>query len=147
MRDLGRQISEGKEQGCEMGDCYSVRINSGLFGVPWRDTKRVLRMAAVDMIVVRPESQKDEVVESDGDGEVGVEDVRPESNSAVQGVDSVAGGKDEKMVRGESQDAEKIDTGKINKGLKRKSVEDGRDENGTKKRGGKQTKLNFGKSQ
>ncbi len=146
MRDLGRQISDGKEQGCEMGECYSVRINSGLFGVPWRDTKRVLRVAGVDMVVVRPESQKDEVVESDGDGEVGVEDVQPESNSGGQGVDSVAGGKEEKMVQGERQDAEKIDTGKINKGLKRKSGEDGRDENG-KKRGGTQTKLNFGKSQ
>ncbi|KAI4222073.1 MAG: hypothetical protein L6R36_006432 [Xanthoria steineri] len=144
--DLGRQISDGKEQGCEMGECYSVRINSGLFGVPWRDTKRVLRMAGVDMVVVRPESQKDEVVESDGDGEVGVEDVQPESNSGVLGVDGTVGGKEEKKVRGKSQDVEETDVGKISKGLKRKSAEDGRDENGKKTEGGgRQTKLNFGK--
>lgn len=37
-----------------MGGVYSVRINSGLFGVPWRDTKRVLMRGGVNMTVVRP---------------------------------------------------------------------------------------------
>ncbi|KAL8736911.1 MAG: hypothetical protein Q9181_002207 [Wetmoreana brouardii] len=38
----------------EMEECYSVRINSGLFGVPWEETKAVLEKGGVDMVVVRP---------------------------------------------------------------------------------------------
>lgn len=146
VRDLGRQIRGGKEEGAEMGECYSVRVNSGLFGVPWRDTKRVLRKGGVDMVVVRPNSQKDEVVESDAEGEVEVEETRLESNSGVQGVDGMSDSKAEKVAQGGKPGA--TDKGNMNKGLKRKNAEDGRDEeNGKKKRGGgRQTKLGFGRS-
>lgn len=147
VRDLGRQIKGEKEEGSEMGECYSVRINSGLFGVPWRDTKRVLRKGGVDMVVVRPDSQKDEVVESDGEGEVEVEEAQQESNSGVQGVDGAADSKEEKVAHGGKPGAEKTDKGNVNKGQKRKNAEDGRDEENRKKGGGgRQTKLNFGKS-
>ncbi|KAL8753710.1 MAG: hypothetical protein Q9199_004854 [Rusavskia elegans] len=145
--DLGRQIKGGKEEGAQMGECYSVRINSGLFGVPWRDTKRFLRKGGVDMVVVRPDSQKDEVVDSDAEGEVEVEEAQLESNSGVRGVDGASDSKEEKVAQGGKPGAEKTDKANVNKGLKRKNAEDGRDEEDRKKGGGgRQTKLNFGRS-
>ena len=42
------------------GECYAVRINSGKFGVPWEDTKRVLEGGGVDMVVMRPEEEEEE---------------------------------------------------------------------------------------
>ncbi|KAL8867586.1 MAG: hypothetical protein Q9174_005569 [Haloplaca sp. 1 TL-2023] len=50
---------ENDLSGLDIGDCYSVRINSGLFGVPWEDTKAVLEKGKLDMVIVRPpEEQK-----------------------------------------------------------------------------------------
>lgn len=73
VEDLGRQIGaykarsdggggEGKgkgegEVGMEMKGCWSVRINSGLFGVEWVRTKSVLEGMGVGMVVVRPEEE------------------------------------------------------------------------------------------
>ncbi|KAL8686496.1 MAG: hypothetical protein Q9218_007063 [Villophora microphyllina] len=52
---------QSEVKGCEdclqlhlIGDCYSVRINSGLFGVPWEKSAEVLVNGHVDMVVVRP---------------------------------------------------------------------------------------------
>ena len=74
MEDLRRQIEALKaeqkvdladgEEGKELpGECWAVRINSGLFKVPWAETRKVLEDGGVDIVVVRPE----------GDGEVEVE--------------------------------------------------------------------------
>lgn len=67
MRDLKAQIekhgeNKGKGDGEEeMGDVYSVRINSGLFGVDWERTKEVLEEVGVPMVVVaREEDQQTE---------------------------------------------------------------------------------------
>ena len=49
---------EDELSGLEMGACYSVRINSGLFGVPWEDTKAVLEKGKVHMVVVRPPDEQ-----------------------------------------------------------------------------------------
>lgn len=49
---------EGEEEvGMKPGECYAVRINSGKFGVPWEDTKKVLEGGGVDMVVLRPEEE------------------------------------------------------------------------------------------
>ena len=45
------------------GACYAVRINSGKFGVPWEDTKKVLEVGGVDMVVLRPEGDEEDVQE------------------------------------------------------------------------------------
>ncbi|KAL8644826.1 MAG: hypothetical protein Q9226_007574 [Calogaya cf. arnoldii] len=149
--ELQRHIAipekEEKEVGGEMGECYSVRINSGLFGVPWAETKRVLRLAGVPMVVVRPASQKDDVVES-SDNEDRSKEVQPES----KGVEKVDGAVDRELekveAQGEKPDTEENDKGSLNKGLKRKNIEDCGDKVDSKKKmgGGRQTKLNFGKS-
>ena len=66
---------EGKDE-CEiLGQCYAVRINSGKFGVPWEDTKRVLEGGGVDMVVLRPEGEEGEVEVGVGGKEEGKERV------------------------------------------------------------------------
>ncbi|KAL9593345.1 MAG: hypothetical protein Q9179_005937 [Wetmoreana sp. 5 TL-2023] len=57
-RTEGRTWCEEDVMRLEMGDCYSVRINSGLFGVPWQKTKAVLEKAGLDMVVVRPPDEE-----------------------------------------------------------------------------------------
>lgn len=48
----------------EMGDCYSVRINSGMFGVLWEETKAVLEKHKVDMVAVRPPDEENKPAKS-----------------------------------------------------------------------------------
>ncbi|KAL8777627.1 MAG: hypothetical protein Q9203_002474 [Teloschistes exilis] len=45
---------EEEVERAEIGRCYAVKINSGLFGVPWEKTKDVLMTGKVDMVVVSP---------------------------------------------------------------------------------------------
>ena len=59
---------KGKEEVELPGECYAVRINSGKFGVPWEDTKRVLEGGGVDMVVLRPEEEEGSV---EGGGKMG----------------------------------------------------------------------------
>ena len=147
LRALTAEIdTEEKESGGEMGGCYSVRINSGLFGVPWKETRRVLKKGDVNMIVVRPSSQKDEVVESDDDRGVATGEAQ-EKKKRVVGVDGAAGQKGEKVEAREGEaGAETADNAQVKKGLKRKIDEGGGEEEGKKKEiGERQTKLKFGK--
>ena len=53
----------GVEDVGKPGECYAVRINSGKFGVPWEDTKKVLEGGGVDMVVLRPEGVEEGSVE------------------------------------------------------------------------------------
>ncbi|KAL8894419.1 MAG: hypothetical protein Q9192_004341 [Flavoplaca navasiana] len=132
-----------------MGECYSVRINSGLFGVSWVETKRVLKASLVDMVIVRPASQKDEVVESDHDDDPYAGELHQKENSAktVEGAE-----RDQEERRNHIEEEEPIagagQSGSMNKGLKRKNDKgDGAEEKSKKHGGGRrQTKLNFGKS-
>lgn len=39
--------------------CRAVRINSGRFGVPWPDTKKVLEASGLDVLVVSPPADSD----------------------------------------------------------------------------------------
>lgn len=52
--------------------CYAVPLNSGRFGVPWRQTRAVLRAGRLDMVVLGIDAGK--FVELDMDKQVGVED-------------------------------------------------------------------------
>ena len=77
MRDLERQLIQlraGQIEGgrggrilkAEPGDCYSVRINSGGFGVKWENTKRVLKGEGIDItVLVREEDWEGEDVDDD----------------------------------------------------------------------------------
>ncbi len=145
LRALTAEIdTEEEESGGEMGGCYSVRINSGLFGVPWKETRRVLKKGDVNMIVVRPSSQKDEVVESDDDR--GVETGEAQEKKKVVRVNGAAGHKEKKVETREGDaGTEKADNAQVKKGLKRKIDEGGGEEEGKKEIGGRQTKLKFGK--
>lgn len=42
-----------------LGSCWSVRLNSGKFGVDWSRTKTVLEHGTLDIHVVRPPSEDD----------------------------------------------------------------------------------------
>ena len=55
--EKGTGEGEGKGEGQSLGEVWSVRMNSGLFSVPWADTLAVLQDGGVDMRVVRPEGE------------------------------------------------------------------------------------------
>ncbi|KAL8945724.1 MAG: hypothetical protein Q9222_007776, partial [Ikaeria aurantiellina] len=76
LRELENELAEKeKEKGEEMGEVVSVRINSGLFGVEWAETKKVLEGGRVDMVVVRPkENKEDKEVEKKGIKRKGMRD-------------------------------------------------------------------------
>ena len=60
------------ETGAEKpGDCWAVRINSGLFSVPWAQTKKVLEEGGVDIVVVRPEDEDDNDNDNDVEAKTG----------------------------------------------------------------------------
>lgn len=52
VKDLGRQLGEPRGKGIER--VWSVKINSGMFGVEWERTEEVLREGGVDMVIVTP---------------------------------------------------------------------------------------------
>ncbi|KAL8767225.1 MAG: hypothetical protein Q9209_006230 [Squamulea sp. 1 TL-2023] len=115
--ELGECGKEGEnEVGWEMGACYSVRINSGLFGVPWEETKKVLDKGGVDMVVLRPPDSQEE--------------------------DGKKTGRNTKAGRS----ADGVDSGSVKRGVKRKVNEEAEQQQGKGNVGrGKQTRLNFGK--
>ena len=55
---LKATIDYFKERDLPVGDVWAVKINSGLFGVPWKQTKKVLEQGKIDMVVVTPPSKK-----------------------------------------------------------------------------------------
>ncbi|KAL8892782.1 MAG: hypothetical protein Q9215_000374 [Flavoplaca cf. flavocitrina] len=148
--DTRRLLAICEEETEVMGECYSVRINSGLFGVPWVETKRVLNGGLLDMVIVRPASQKDEVVESDHDDDLYAGQLHHQKENSTKTVKGAERGQEEKRNRIEEEEpiAGATQSGSMNKGVKRKNGEgDGAEEKSKKNRGGgKQTKLNFGKS-
>lgn len=52
VKDLRCQLEELGGEGVER--VWSVRINSGMFGVEWERTEEVLREGGVDMVIVTP---------------------------------------------------------------------------------------------
>ena len=52
VEDLRRQLDGEGGKGVER--VWSVRINSGMFGVEWERTEEVLREGGVDMVIVTP---------------------------------------------------------------------------------------------
>ena len=61
--EKGKEGEKGEDEVGIPGKCYAVRINSGKFGVPWEDTKKVLEVGGVDMVVLRPEGDEEDVQE------------------------------------------------------------------------------------
>lgn len=63
LKDLEEQLQEMKVENPHdseknakgPGELWSVRINSGLFHVPWEETKRVLEGGGIDVVVVTPQ--------------------------------------------------------------------------------------------
>ena len=147
--DTRRLLAKCEEETEVMGECYSVRINSGLFGVPWVETKRVLKGGLLDMVIVRPASQKDEAVESDHDDDPYAGELHQKEDS-TKTVESAEQDQEDRRqhIKDEEQIASAAQSGSMNKGLKRKNGEgDGLEEKSKKNGGGgRQTKLNFGKS-
>ena len=103
-----KEGEEGEEDEVgKPGECYAVRINSGKFGVPWEDTKRVLEGGGVDMVVLRPEAEEEEsnmgVKEQDkervgGGGREGKGSVKRKVGD--EGVDGVGDGDGDGEVKG-----------------------------------------------
>jgi ADP-ribose 1''-phosphate phosphatase len=48
MQDLLSKIAEVLESGKSAGEIRMCQINSGLFGVPWEQSKRVIQRIEVD---------------------------------------------------------------------------------------------------
>ena len=60
----------------------AVRINSGRFGVPWKQTKSVLENGPLDIVVVRPERPESQASESDSTSEDESEEKESEESSS-----------------------------------------------------------------
>ncbi|KAI4201115.1 MAG: hypothetical protein LQ350_003429 [Teloschistes chrysophthalmus] len=54
LSDKNLRFCERMVEVSAIGRCYAVRLNSGLFGVPWERTKDILRKGKVNMVVVSP---------------------------------------------------------------------------------------------
>lgn len=92
VKDLGTQVETLRERrpgnkkndedhrgetGAETpGSCWAVRMNSGLFSVPWAQTKKVLEEGGVDIVVVRPEGEDDDENENDMEAKTGEKERR-----------------------------------------------------------------------
>jgi ADP-ribose 1''-phosphate phosphatase len=65
VRDLRQQLMQLLEDGEEVGKLYSCRFNSGLFNVPWKESRVILQQelhgipGMEEVIVVRPEGEED----------------------------------------------------------------------------------------
>ncbi|GAB1199232.1 hypothetical protein APSETT444_008578 [Aspergillus pseudonomiae] len=55
--DMVRQIHELRADESGIGELWSCRFNSGLFGVKWELSRRVLEESGLDFTVVRPEDE------------------------------------------------------------------------------------------
>ncbi|KAL8818344.1 MAG: hypothetical protein Q9223_002995 [Gallowayella weberi] len=162
--------SKEKTIGGEMRGIYSVRINSGLFGVPWRDTKGVLKRGGIDIVVVRRKGEGSDDEEDSGsissfgeavdggDGEKNTAEDEKDQKMEAMKVDGV-----ENSPLGEKSDGVNGNTSKVTekkqaadtaaaaengkkKGVKRKHtlvLDEEKDK--SKRQGGRQTKLRFGK--
>ncbi len=104
VEDEKGEEGEGDEVGMP-GECYAVRINSGKFGVPWEDTKRVLEGGGVDMVVLRPEE------EEGGEGiKMGV---REQGKESVEGGERGGKGGAKRKVGGEGADGDEGGEGEV----------------------------------
>lgn len=65
VRDLRRQLAQLLEDGEDVSQVYSCRFNSGLFNVPWTESRAVLQQelqgmpGVEEVIVVRPEGEEE----------------------------------------------------------------------------------------
>lgn len=72
MTDLQKKMRFLKAKGAEFGELWTVKMNSGKFGVPWERTMRILEQCGVDLKVVYPAEEE---------GEEGMKDVTKSKES------------------------------------------------------------------
>ncbi|KAL8678301.1 MAG: hypothetical protein Q9186_005321 [Xanthomendoza sp. 1 TL-2023] len=153
----------GKEIAGEMRSIYSVRINSGLFGVPWRNTKNVLKKGDIDIVVVRRKGEGSDDEEHSGSTSSSSEEAAKHEkgermqessiNRVEKSTTDKADGNESKpkparskstMKKHAADSATAVEKG--TKGVKRKNLDVVDAEKGTSKRQGRgrQTKLRFG---
>lgn len=73
MGDLAKKLKFTRGRGQEVGELWCVRLNSGLFGVRWERTKRVLEQCGMDLHVVGPEEEVVGVGKGEKNGKSGGE--------------------------------------------------------------------------
>lgn len=54
------KFDEAQMERAAIGECYAVKINSGLFGVPWEKTKDVLTKGNVNLVVIKSPEKGEE---------------------------------------------------------------------------------------
>ncbi|KAL8634389.1 MAG: hypothetical protein Q9228_008016, partial [Teloschistes exilis] len=54
------EFHEAQVERAVIGECYAVKINSGLFGIPWEKTKDVLIKGNVNMVVIKSPDKGEE---------------------------------------------------------------------------------------
>ena len=60
MGDLNKKLKFLRGTGQDLGNLWTVRINSGKFGVKWHRTKRVLEQCGMDLTIVYPPQEDEE---------------------------------------------------------------------------------------
>ena len=70
IRQLKAALEQCELEGVTIGDVHAVRINSGLFQVPWEETRKVLEQGELDITVMSPpptgsDLRRSEMVERD----------------------------------------------------------------------------------
>lgn len=68
INDLRAKLEDLKSKGMPVGEVYAPRLNSGLFKVPWAETKSVLESEKLDMIIVSPSAGRHTVKFDAADG-------------------------------------------------------------------------------
>ena len=61
IQSLNSELEGLKRKGKQVGKVFSVRINSGLFDIPWEHTKEVLEAGDLDMTIVVPSKMNKKV--------------------------------------------------------------------------------------
>ena len=65
IRQLKSALEYYEVEGLPVGDVYAVRINSGLFKVPWEETKKVLEQGELNITVMSPPPISSDISRSD----------------------------------------------------------------------------------
>ena len=100
IRRLKAVLEQYELEGLPVNDVYAVRINSGLFKVPWEETKKVLEQGELDISVKSPPPtgsgiRRPDIAESD--------ERRPRKRSGPEADTNPSLGKKRRPVKAEGQ--------------------------------------------
>lgn len=65
MQALKAELADLEAKGLPVGGVYAVKINSGLFRVPWEETMKILQEGEVDTTIVTPPSEEEDDASGD----------------------------------------------------------------------------------